>query len=188
VRCTLSSSVKGVAPLSADDNAATDTSDVIIPSPNRALAEQTDISSEKSLSVAKPHRDAHRHHHGVTGQEASRVINRMNDKTEEPSLESLAELEVDSIISHRKKGSQYQYLTKWVRNDIPDTWQERATFNQKEILEEYWNGFAKRLRPREFKKKVAREGPRKQPTRSTRAQKSDASEQRMSLKVRKAQA
>jgi hypothetical protein len=175
--CSAVNSALGVAPRSAGDSSTSDVSDVVIPSPTSSLAAPSEGSMNPSLSVIKPHRDSHRHHHGVTNQETGRVLKRLSDETDEPSLASLAELEVDSVLDHKKKGSKYRYFTKWVDDKIPNTWLDRASFNQKEVLEEYWAGKAKGPAPREFKKKQ-RGGSRQQPYRKTKTKgkQRDASE------------
>lgn len=85
------------------------------------------------------HKDHHRHTTGVTVQESVRERERALAATEpEPTLDSLAEYEVDKVITHRKIQNKLHYLTTWKHTNM-QTWEPAEHFYNPVTIEDYWN-------------------------------------------------
>jgi hypothetical protein len=145
-------SVKEVASLDAEVCEVTDAIDVSAPdSENPVLA-----PPRRAHKPFREHRDSYRHSTGITVQESGRRDERDKDDNE-TTLESLKEEEIDKIVGQVKEGTRILYEIKW-KSDPVNTWQERATFNQTEILVEYWSNRPTKDIPRTFRKAVKKAG------------------------------
>jgi hypothetical protein len=135
-------SVMGVANHDAVVRGVSDALDVSIPTTESSyLAKPSQV--RKSLQT---HQGRHRHLTGITAQEAGRSYEITKDISD-TSLTALQEHEIDEIVGHVKEGSTVLYEIKW-KNDPLNTWQDRSTFNQTEILEDYWSNLPNRDTPR----------------------------------------
>jgi hypothetical protein len=135
-------SADGLASHGAEGISTTDVSDEIVPCPE---------DSKAQLHVPQGPSPSLRHLTGVTAQEQGRWDKRMQDKDDTIDLADLQEFELERIIKHEKRGrgERLYYEVEW-KSDQPNTWQERDTFSQTEILQEYWNTRPRKEAPREF--------------------------------------
>jgi len=156
--CANTVSSNGLANLDDECVTASDASDEVVSLPEVSLA-KPDVSQGPSPSL--------RHLTGVTVQEQGRKAKRDRDLAPEPNLSQLQEFEVKRIIQHKRQGrrNNISYEVEWV-SEHPNTWQTRDTFNQTEILQEYWDLKSSKDTPREFKKQnqVAQNKDKRQKT------------------------
>jgi hypothetical protein len=137
-------SADGVINHGAEGISTTDALDVIVSCPEDSKAKPTDPQGPSP---------SFRHLTGVTVQEQGRRDERERDIDQETNLEQLQEFELKSILRHKRsgRGGRLYYEVEWTSGH-PNTWQLRETFNQTEIIQDYWDTQPKSQCPREFRR------------------------------------